>query len=647
MRLPAWQSGEDVQVIIQDDRVLRPWVRLKPQAEFSRDSLLLWMLLAAICAVLLTVILSMYSYARRNRTVAAYVVYVAGFLWWIVQEFGVDSAWFSGLVPLPYFVEVQCVSVALVILGIGWTMLEFLALQGTARLVIGGGQLLSAGAFVAAIWWPPGYRAGSMVLAANAVLTMVFLLRQLRGADLANRLFTTGFAVAMVGGGIQSLSVAMDLGEFSNFAVYAYAVGGFAQVAFWLVAIAHRLQREREQLVRWRQEELEQQVAQATAELLQKKEIAEDAMRAKADFLAAASHDLRQPTHALGMLIARLGQFHMGAEMHQVYGSLEASVSAIQELLDELMDYSILDASSQKTDLRPTPLEPLLASLRETLTPLAAAKGLALRIRATDLVVRSDPAMLRRMVQNLALNAIRYTERGAVLIACRPAQAGQAVRIEVWDSGIGIAPDQQQHIFKEFFQVGNVARERHKGIGLGLSIVQRSAQLLDHNIVLRSNLGCGSRFGIVAPRESACPPAPVPVRDTLLESSSLVGLEVLLVEDDAMSRSALTDLLQSWGCSVRACQSGAQALAGLAGQPQPHIMLSDFRLDDASNGLELILALRQALGKPVPACLVSGDLSTTLLDQARAHNILLLHKPLRPAKLRSLLRRLQAAARAA
>ena len=643
--LPAMDGLTEVQVLIQDGRVMRPWLRVLPEADFQRENLVVWMFLSAICAVLLVVIVSMYAFARRNRTVAAYVVYVAVFLWWVVQEFGMNAAWFPGLFSPAYFVEIQCITVAIVTLSTGWAVLEFLALKGAARRTIWVGLMAGSLAFFSAVWWPSGYRLGSLFLVLNAGALMAFLVRHLRGSDLPAKLFATGFASTMVGGGLQSLSVVIDAGEFSKFAVYAYACGGFIQVLLWLVAITTRLKQERNQLARWRREELEQKVAQATVELVKKTQLAEDATRAKSDFLAAASHDLRQPTHALGMLVARLGQCSLDASMRDLHRSLDASARAIQDLLGELMDYSLLDASGQKTDLQAIRLDTLLADLGETLAPLAADKGLVLKIRPSTRVVSSDLGMLRRMVLNVALNAIRYTDTGTVFIAARSADAGRKVRIEVWDSGIGIAANEHAHIFKEFYQVANAARNRNNGIGLGLSIVQRSAQLLGHTIVLRSTLGCGSRFSIIVPTAVTPAPTPVAVGSELNEILNLSGILVVLVEDDELSRKALADLLGSWGCGVLAFSSGAQALAALAAPSQqrvPDILLSDFRLGGNRNGIEVIRDVRLAVGREIPGCLISGDMSSALMLLVKDHNVTLLHKPVQLAKLRSLLRRVKA-----
>ena len=232
------------------------------------------------------------------------------------------------------------------------------------------------------------------------------------------------------------------------------------------------------QRLAWGREDLEFRVETATRELRLKKEEAEMATLAKSQFLAAASHDLRQPTHALGMFVARLGQLPLDGESRQLVASLEASVQAMQDLLDGLLDISRLDAGAVPVRRGAVPLGEMFLSLRRALLPLAESKGLRLRIRPTPHWALSDPVLLQRMVMNLATNAIRYTDRGTVLLTCRVVDQGSQLRVDVADSGIGISPSHQEHIFKEFYQVGNSGRDRSQGMGLGLNIVERTAELV-------------------------------------------------------------------------------------------------------------------------------------------------------------------------
>ncbi len=389
----------------------------------------------------------------------------------------------------------------------------------------------------------------------------------------------------------------------------------------------------------WGRDELEQRVANVTVELRDKKEEAEDATRAKSRFLAAASHDLRQPTHALGMFIARLGQLPLDPPTRQLVGSVEASVRAMQDLLDDLLDLSRLDAGAVSVNLKPVSLQMVLNAVRSALDPLAVEKSLRLRFKPTNLWVLSDAVLLQRIVMNLVHNALRYTEKGTVLVACRPSADGLSVRLQVRDSGIGISQEHQDGIFKEFYQVENTARDRSQGLGLGLSIVQRSALLLKHPLALRSSLGRGSCFTIIAPRADPS----ISSEDVLSDAPALVtlvGTRVLLVEDDYNARLAVCGLLESWGCTV---YSGASALAAMAMHERHSdwdVILSDYRLADGDNGLAVVERLRAYAGRTVPACLMSGDTDSGLMQAAKEAGLPLLHKPVRPAKLRSVLRRL-------
>jgi two-component system, sensor histidine kinase len=388
-------------------------------------------------------------------------------------------------------------------------------------------------------------------------------------------------------------------------------------------------------------DDMTRRIDAATAALREKKEEAETATRAKSQFLAAASHDLRQPTHALGMFVARLGQLPHDAQTKHLVASLDASVRAMQDLLDGLLDVSKLDAGAVQVNLHAAPLAPIFEQVRVALMDAASEKGLRLRVRPTSAWVRSDPVLLQRILLNLVANAVRYTEQGSVLLACRVTGAGGHARIEVWDSGIGIAPEHQTQVFREFYQVGNSERDRTRGLGLGLNIVKRTAHLLDHPFALRSSLGQGSRFTLEVPLARAglamvaglSPPDAAP-------GSSLAGLAVLVIEDDALAAQGLVGLLQSWGCNVTAAEGQRQALAHLAQSGAPDVIVSDYRLRGGENGIATVNALCGAAGRRIPACLMSGDTDPTLISQAREAGLTLLHKPVRPAKLRSLLRSL-------
>lgn len=387
-------------------------------------------------------------------------------------------------------------------------------------------------------------------------------------------------------------------------------------------------------------QELEHQVSTVTQALREKKEEAELATQAKSRFLAAASHDLRQPVHALGMFIARLAQLSHDEQTHHLVGNLQASVSAMQNLLDGLLDISRLEAKDVQIHFKKFPLMELFERLGHDLAPLAQDKGLQLRIRPCSVWVRSDPALLYRILLNLVGNALRYTEKGGVLVACRSAASGSQVGIEVWDSGLGIAPEHREDVFKEFYQVDNPARQRSLGMGLGLSIVRRSCQLLTHPLDLSSRLGVGTRFSVKVPRVTPGPDqALLAVADVPEKSEGLLA-SVLVIEDDDMVRQALVGLLQSWGMTVTEASDLQSAQRWIEQGLVPSLIISDYRLNGTLNGILVVARLRQQLCSAVPACLISGDIDPALIQAAQQAQLTLLHKPVRPAKLRNLLRHL-------
>ena len=291
--------------------------------------------------------------------------------------------------------------------------------------------------------------------------------------------------------------------------------------------------------------------------------------------------------------------------------------------------------------MAPVDMNDMLDSVRNSLENMAEAKGLRLRIRPTKLWVHSDAALLQRMLVNLVINAIRYTEHGSVLVCCRPDAQGRRVRIEVRDSGIGIAHEHHQDIFKEFYQLANQAGDRSFGMGLGLNIVQRSAALLEHQIALRSSPGCGTRFSILA--DAAEPVQAPPSADKWQPvPGDIAGLQVLLIEDNDNAREAVRDLLNSWGCTVRTATNLLEARALLQASGVPDVIVSDYHLGAAESGIDCIQVLRQDAARAIAACLMSGDTHEDFLQAVKTADIPLLHKPVRPAKLRSLLRRLAA-----
>jgi CheY-like chemotaxis protein len=373
-------------------------------------------------------------------------------------------------------------------------------------------------------------------------------------------------------------------------------------------------------------------------ELHLRKNEAEAASQAKSRFLAAASHDLRQPAHALGLFVARLKQLPTDAQTRELVHGVDASVLALQDMLNAFFDYSRLDSQLTHARLRSFDLNTVFDKLRSSFSETAAQKGLRLRIRPSHSWVQSDPVLLQRVLLNLLGNAVQHTPCGTVLLACRPSKQRGFVRLEVRDSGIGIADHQQKKVFEEFYQVENPERDRNKGLGLGLSIVERTCKLLDHGLHLRSALGCGSTFTVLVPvgdveevAESEFTAQPPKLHD-------IRGMRVMLIEDDELGRAALKGLLQSWGCLVVEAISASTAFERWDPALLPDFILTDYRLLGAQNGVDAVRSLRQVAGRDVPACVISGDTAEDVKLRINDAGLLLLHKPVKPAKLRSVLR---------
>jgi signal transduction histidine kinase/CheY-like chemotaxis protein len=375
-------------------------------------------------------------------------------------------------------------------------------------------------------------------------------------------------------------------------------------------------------------------------ELTEKKEEAERANRAKSQFLAAASHDLRQPLQALALLTGTLRMNALDSQ-RELTERIGASVEALESLFSALLDISRLDAQVIRPERRPVHLADLLERIGREAAAAAEAKGLRLRVHPSPHWGESDPVLLLRIVQNLVANAIRYTERGGVLIGVRA--RGSALRLEVRDSGRGISSDHQERVFEEYFQVGNPERDRRKGLGLGLAIVRRLAELLGHGIEVKSRLGRGSVFAVTLPR-AAPPPEHAAQARVAVARPAFEGLAVLVIEDDAEVRGAIALALRSWGCDalVAADEEEALAQATIRGGWRPQIVLSDYRLRGGRQGIELAHGLLLRWGLKVPVVLLTGDTGIGPREEARLRGFRLLTKPVSLAHLETLLRELTA-----
>ncbi len=418
--------------------------------------------------------------------------------------------------------------------------------------------------------------------------------------------------------------------------------GGFVATCNDVTARVHTAEalRESDRQLRQSTETLEQRVIERTAELEASRAEAEAANLGKTRFIAAASHDLLQPLHAARLFTAAMIDRDPGNDLG---GKIDASLGAVESLLDALLDISKLDAGAFKPEKRPFALQPLFDSLATAFAPVAARRGVELVVAPTRAFVSTDPAFLRRILQNLLSNALRYGKAegrpARVLLGCR--RVGEELRIEVKDNGPGIAVDKQAVIFDEFvrLQAEDDAPREERGLGLGLAIVDRIARMLDLTVELASAPGQGSTFSVTVPRVAAvvaaplAQPAPQPMPSVEAESF------VLCIDNEARVREAMATLLGGWGCRVATAASHAEALDEVVRAGRlPDLVLADLHLDDGPDGLDVVETLRRTWGRAVPAALITADRDPTLRLRARARQVELLHKPVKPASLRALLR---------
>jgi signal transduction histidine kinase len=459
-----------------------------------------------------------------------------------------------------------------------------------------------------------------------AVLAGAFVVARKLSRRLSQPMLNMAAAVQRIGRGEEGVRV-----EGSNIEVLNALASGLNDTAARLEDAKHNLQAR---------------VDAATEELRQKKEEAEQADRAKTRFLAAASHDLRQPMQALGMFASALE--HSGSEKERLdlAHQIAQASNAMADLLDALLDISRLDAGRVRVNRADQPLQPIFDRLWDTFGEPAAQKDIELVVRPTDLWVNSDPVLLRQIVNNLVSNAVRYTpggdpqRPGRVAVLAR--RRGEQVTIEVRDNGPGIPADAHERIFQEFEQLSNPERDRSKGLGLGLAIVQRLSRLLDHPVALRSAPGLGSTFSVTVPQadalasSAAAPAAPE-------EPAGLMRRRVLLIEDDALVRESVARLLRLWGCEVRESAGDPHLSVALACDGwRPEVILCDFRLAAGCTGLTIIDDVRRTCGAEVPAALITGDTEFAALRSQLPGGIQVLFKPVRPAQLRMLLQGLTA-----
>jgi two-component system CheB/CheR fusion protein len=364
---------------------------------------------------------------------------------------------------------------------------------------------------------------------------------------------------------------------------------------------------------------------------------------AKSRFLAAASHDLRQPLQTMALINGMLAKSVADPASRKLVARLEHTMQSINTMLNAMLDINQIEAGIVQPDIVSVDAGALLARLREKFHDQAAAQNTELRVMPCTLTIATDPALLEQMLTNLIGNALKYTKAGRVLLGCR--RYGEMLRVEVWDSGIGIAADQLQTIFDEYHQIDNAARERSRGLGLGLSIVQRLGRLLGHKIAVRSTPGSGSVFSVEIPRDSApaTPAAPAPGAPRAARPD---GAAILLIEDDPDIRELLQNFLTEEGFIVAAAHDARQAKRMVAGGAfMPDLILADYNLPGDETGLHVAQELRAKLGRQVPVIVVTGDISTATLRQIAAQNCVQMNKPMKLAAMLDMIGQMLADAR--
>jgi len=383
----------------------------------------------------------------------------------------------------------------------------------------------------------------------------------------------------------------------------------------------------------------------AEAALRSAKDQAEQANAAKSRFLAAATHDLRQPLQAAVMLQSVLSRCPLAIETREAVDKLGRSLECLQDMLTRLLDMSRLDAGVVQPELADFELDDLFDRLIEVYAPAAAARGLELRIRPSHLRVRSDPHLLHRVLDNLVANAVKYTVEGGVLLGTR--RRGETVRVQVWDTGVGIPQESLELVFEEFRQLDSASRDPHHGLGIGLSIVDGLAQLLHHPVSVRSRVGVGTVFAVDVPvvaRTRRLPAAAASAAASAVAASAGAVIAaaaeeeaagcIALIDNDRSVLEALALSLEAAGYDVIAALSTEDLLSRLSdGQPRPDLLIADFNLGGGSDGSMAIRAVQERLGMRSPAILLTGDTTPERLKAAQRSGHVVLHKPVLPDEL--------------
>ena len=402
-------------------------------------------------------------------------------------------------------------------------------------------------------------------------------------------------------------------------------------------------------------EMLEKRVGERTAELQRlnaelerAKNEADAANLSKTRFLAAASHDILQPLNAARLYASSLSEGVNQIdpdERKNLARNVDVSLEAVEEIIGALLDISRLDAGATRPEISDVPVADLMRTLEIEFAALARAKGLRLVFVSTSLAVRTDRRLLRRLLQNLISNALKYTIEGRVLVGCR--RVSGAARIEVWDTGLGIPPEHERAVFAEFKRLDQGARVA-RGLGLGLSIVERLGRVLEHTVGLRSRPGKGSVFSVTAPlgRAALQSRAEPDAAEPLAAGEPLEGLKVLAIDNEPRALQGLSGLLSRWGCLVSTAHGLEEAMTALDMFGPPDVIIADYHLD-SGDGVAAIRAVRERFSRSISAILATADRSPEVRDEAAREDAVVMNKPLKPAPLRAQLTRYAAMREAA
>lgn len=547
---------------------------------------------------------------------------------WVIAETEADRA------PL-HLLLLWAVTLVLILARGMFVAAQYRRAPRDEATVLRHGRLLANNAAVAGAFW--GLSSLLVLNSTNAqqaaFITCAIALVVMGGASAQAqyRRLATSFVLATTTtfvGGILASPMHPLMGMF--FLLFAAAALVSAQQQHEAVKTIIELNLENERLLEQARETLHQLETANT--------VAESANRAKSRFLAATSHDLRQPMHALSLYVSHLRRCREEREFTETLDMADAAMAAMNDLLDAVLDLSRLSLGVTKPRLQQVQLDDILRRTRIQLQPHADAKHLRLTIHPCRACVRTDPVLLERIFRNIILNAIRYTTRGAVVVAAKRRDADIVVRIA--DSGIGIPKTEQDNVYQEFYQVDNLERDRQKGLGLGLAIVAQLGVLLAHPVSFRSRVGRGTIFRIVlalAPHEHAI----VPTVDEPPANDVVTGCSVLLLDDDPLVLDSTRRILQDMGCTVLTAGSTAEALQRIAGDAAaPDIIVSDYRLNDGETGIDAIRTLRRQLQDSddpmpnLPGLIISGDTTPACMAEVLQAGFAMLPKPVAPVVLR-------------